>query len=199
MEKPYNFKRTFLLAMIISLSISALIGIVIFLFGDFGETEGRLLMTTLTIGGYSLMGLCCSVLHERRTHNEFAVAGMVLSVLGFLFTVLVIWEALDMESEFTWKGIFSLLILAFTAAHISLLLLIRSGSGIVKGALTATLACIAIVAGMLLWFTYTGFDIEDEFFYRLLGVFSILDVLGTIVTPILHKVYSKEQDLPVRE
>jgi len=199
MEKQFNLKRTFLLAMIVSLSISALIGIVIFLLGDFGETEGRLLMTTLTVGGYSLIGLCCSVLYERKTHNWLAVSGMVLSVLGFLFSVLAIWEALDMESETTWKGVFMLLILAFTAAHISLLLLIRSDSGLVKGALAATVTCISIVAGMLLWFTWTGFDIEEEFFYRLLGVFSILDVLGTIVTPILHKVYSKEQDLPAQE
>jgi hypothetical protein len=29
-----------------------------------------------------------------------------------------------------------------------------------------------------------------EFYFRLLGVFAILDVLGTIVTPILNKVYS---------
>ena len=190
MNPPIQFKRTFLLTMIVSLSISALIGIIIFLFGNFGETEGRLLMTTLTVGGYSLTGLCCSVLFERRTYTGLAVAGMALSVLGFLFTLLVIWEALDMESEYTWKGLFLFLILAFSSAHASLLLLIRSDSGIVKGVLAATIVFIAVVAGMLVWFTFTGFDIEEEFFYRLLGVFAILDVLGTIVTPILHKVYS---------
>jgi hypothetical protein len=193
MESSFNFKRTFLLTMIVSLSISALIGIVIFLFGDFGETEGRLLMTTLTIGGYSLTGLCCSVLFEKKRFTGLAVAGMVASFLGFLFTVLVIWEALDMESEWTWKGIFLFLIVAFSTAHISLLLLIRSDRGLVKGALAATVAFISIVAAMLIWFAFTGFDIEEEFFYRLLGVFAILDVLGTIVTPILHKVYSGKE------
>ena len=194
MDTTFNFKRTFLLTMIVSLSISALIGIVIFLFGNFGETEGRLLMTTLTIGGYSLTGLCCSVLFEKKRFTGLAVAGIGASFLGFLFTLLVIWEALDMESEWTWKGLFLFLIVAFSTAHMSLLLLIQSDNRLVKGSLAATVGFIAIVAAMLIWFTFTGFDIEEEFFYRLLGVFAILDVLGTIVTPILHKVYSGKEE-----
>ena len=32
----------------------------------------------------------------------------------------------------------------------------------------------------------------DDYIYRLLGVFCILDVLGTIVSPILNKVYKAE-------
>lgn len=193
MNSPYNFKKTFLLTMIVSLSISALIGIFIFLLGDFGETEGRLLLTTLTIGGYSLTGLCCSVLYERKVYTPLAIAGMATSLLGFLFTLLVIWEIMDLESEYIWKGLGLFIILAFSTAHISLLLLIRSEKGIVKGALAATVGFISIVAVMLIGFTFTGFDIEEEFFYRLLGVFAILDVLGTIVTPILHKVYSGKE------
>ncbi len=43
-----------LVSLIASLSLSALIAIFVFLFGDFGETEIKILLTTLTIGGYSL-------------------------------------------------------------------------------------------------------------------------------------------------
>ena len=66
MKQNFDFKKIFLITMVISLSISALIGIFVFLLGDFGETDFKLLMTTLTIGGYSLTGLCCSVLYEKR-------------------------------------------------------------------------------------------------------------------------------------
>ena len=45
---------------------------------------------------------------------------------------------------------------------------------------------------MLIKSTLTEFS-ESEFYFRLLGVFSILDVLGTIVTPVLNRVTEKEE------
>ena len=66
-----NLRKTFLITMIISLSISALIGIIIFLFGDFGDSEVKILLTTLSIGGFSLTGLCCSVLYEKKNIFNF--------------------------------------------------------------------------------------------------------------------------------
>jgi len=176
--------------MIISLSISALIGIFVFLLGDFGETEFRLLMTTLTIGGYSLTGLCCSVLYEKRKFTPLALSGMIISIIGFLYTVLVIWEAIDFDNDFTWQALIILIVLAASTAHSCLLLLIKSEKSLVNGALSATIIFISIVALMLIILVLNEFGDVGEFYYRLLGVFAILDVLGTIVTPILNKVYS---------
>jgi len=190
MEQNFNFKKTFLITMIISLSISALIGIFIFLFKDFGETEFRLLMTTLTIGGYSLIGLCCSVLYEKRKFIPLALSGMVISVIGFLYTVLVIWETIDLDNDFTWKFSIIFIVLAASTAHSCLLLLIKSEKSLVNSALSATIIFISIVAFMLVILVLNEFDVVSEFYFRLLGVFAILDVLGTIVTPILNKVYS---------
>jgi hypothetical protein len=190
MEQNFNFKKTFLVTMIISLSISALIGIFVFLFGDFGETEFRLLMTTLTIGGYSLTGLCCSVLYEKRKFTPLALSGIMISVIGFIYTVLVIWEAIDLDNDFTWKALIIFIILAASTAHSCLLLLIKSEKSLVNGALSGTIIFISIVALMLIILALNEFDDVGEFYFRLLGVFAILDVLGTIVTPILNKVYS---------
>lgn len=194
MEKTIRWKRAFLITMIVSLSISALIGIIIFLFGDFGETEARLLMTTLTVGGYSLTGLCCSVLYEKGKFPALAVSGMAISVIGFLYSVLAIWEVIQLDNKFTGETLATLVILAFSTAHAALLLLIESGKPVVNGALAATMLFIAIVAGMLIGLVVNGFGDVGEFYYRLLGVFAILDVLGTIVTPILHKVNSRDQE-----
>ena len=188
MEQNFNFKKTFLLTMIISLSISALIGIFVFLFGDFGETEARLLLTTLTIGGYSLTGLCCSVLYEKRKFTSLALSGIIISIIGFLFTVLVIWEAIDLDDS--WKALIIFIVLAASTAHSCVLLFIKSEKSLVNGALSATLIFISIVAIMFIILVLNEFDDVGEFYFRLLGVFAILDVLGTIVTPILNKVYS---------
>ncbi len=44
-----DLKRTFLVALIVSVAVSALIGIGVFVFGDFGYYEVRVMMTTLTL------------------------------------------------------------------------------------------------------------------------------------------------------
>ena len=189
MKQNLDFKKTFLISMIISLSISALIGIFVFLFGDFGYIEVRLLLATLTIGGYSLTGLCCSILYEKRKFTPLALSGIIISLIGFLFTVLVIWDAIDFEDF--WRVLLIFIILAVSTAHSCLLLLIKSKKSLVNGSLLATIVFIFIVALMLIIIVIDEFDV-GEFYFRLLGVFAILDVLGTIVTPILNKVYSIE-------
>ena len=191
MKQKVDFKKTFLIAMIVSLCISALIGILVFLFGDFGDTEARLLVSTLAIGGYSLTGLCCSVLYEKRKYISLAISGMGISVIGFLYTLLMIWEFFEFSSNEPWKLLIILIVLSVSIAHTCLLLLIEPKTKLVSGSLISTIGVIGIVATMLVILVLMEFDNFDEFYFRLLGVFAILDVLGTIVTPIVNKVYSQ--------
>ena len=186
-----NIKRYFLISLIIALSVSALIGIVIFLIGDFGDTEAQILLTTLSIGGYSLTGLCAATIFYKEHLKPFAVFGMVVSVLGFLTTVVGIWELVQLED--IWKPLVIFIILSFGTAHSSLLLLIEPMSDPIRYALYATLMFIAIVSFMLIVATLQEFE-NSEFFFRLLGVFAILDVLGTIATPLWNKVVDKNEE-----
>ena len=183
-----SLKRIFLGALVASLSISALVAIFIFLFGEFGEMEIRILFTTLAIGGFSLTGLCSSVLYDRGTLRPFAVFGMLVAVIGFLIAVLGIWELI--ADDDLWKPLFISIILSFSIAHISLLSLARSESGRMNLFLTLTVVFIAIVAGMLVMPILNDFEDLGEFYFRLLGVFAVLDVLGTILVPILRKVWA---------
>lgn len=185
-----DFKKYFLRTLVIALSISALIGIFIFLVGDFGETEIRLLLTTLTIGGYSLTGLCSASIQNRNDLKSFSIIGMIISVIGFLITIGAIWEFVDLED--IWKAMMIFIILSVAIAHASLLLQIRPKTDKIKYALIGTIVFISLVALMLIKSTLTEFD-ESEFFFRLLGVFSILDVLGTIATPILNRITEKKE------
>lgn len=185
MKQRHEIKKLFLLAMIGSLSISALIGIYIFLQGSFGEVQTRLLLSTLAIGGYSLTGLCCATLYEKKRAMPFAIAGMVISAAGLVYTLLIIWPLLSDQS---WRALITLIILAISSAHVCLLLLISAKNRTVRYALSATLLFIGVVAIMLIAFTFNDYSYGD-FFFRLLGVFGILDALGTIITPILTKIY----------
>ena len=184
-----NYKKYFLRILILALSISALIGIIIFLVGEFGTTEIQLLLTTLAIAGYSLTGLGSSTIHNRTGFRLFSLIGMLISVLGFLTTIIFIWEIIDPDDM--WQTVVIFIILSISMAHISLLLQTRPKSNRIKYALVGTIIFISIVALMLVKSTINEFE-ENEFYFRLLGVFAILDVLGTITTPILNRISEKK-------
>ena len=191
MESDINFKKIFLITLIISLSISALLGIIIFLIGEFGYTQTRILLTTLTIGVFSLTGLCCATLLDRKRFSAFAIIGMIISVLGFLFITSLIWEIIDWDSSsIISRTVIIVIILAFSVAHASLLLLIKSDKTIVNVSLSTTLLFLSLVALELIVLVINEFGNVENIWWRILGVFAILDVLGTIVTPILLKVTS---------
>ena len=190
MESDANFKKAFLITLIISLSLSALIGIIIFLAGDFGEIQVKTLLTTLALGGASLTGLCCATLLEKKRFSTFAVIGLVLSIWACLYTIFLIWAGGEGLFEDSWKILIVSIILAFSSAHISLLLLIKSDKTLVNSFLSITILFISLVALELILFTFEEFNNIENIWWRVLGVFAILDVLGTIVTPITMKVTS---------
>ena len=187
-----NYKKFFLRTFIAALSVSALIGIIIFLFGDFGETEAKLLGTTLAIGGFSITALGCSTIHEQDEFRAFSLIGMLISVFGFLFTVCAIWALFDSDHKWVAQTVFTFIILSVSTAHGSLLLQIKAKSKLIRNALIATIVFISIVTAMLIKATINDFE-DSDFFFRLLGVFAILDVLGTITTPILNKITDKKE------
>lgn len=186
--QQFSIKRVFFVSLISSLSLSALVAIFVFLVGDFGETEVRLLLTTLTIGGYSLTGLCSSVLYDKRKYATFALLGILVAVIGFLVTVGAIWEIVDLKD--LWKGVLIFITLSFSIAHSSLLLPAQSENRLINSLLSVTIIFIGVVAGMFVNLIVGEFDDFSGFYFRLLGVFAVLDVLGTIVVPVLRRAKS---------
>jgi len=181
-----ELKKWFLISLIVSLSVSAFIGIVLFLIGSFGDLEVKILFTTLVIGLFSLTGLCGSILFNRGRFINYSILSMCTSVIGFLLAAVSIWEIADIGD--IWKALIILIVLSIAFAHSSLILLIDSESRMVNVLLVLTHLFIAIVSLMLIVLVIDEFDISSELYYRLIGVFAILDVLGTIVTPIVHKI-----------
>ncbi len=66
MSDSIPLKQTLLRTLIGALILSALIGIYAFLFGDFGETEVKILLTTLTISYFSVTSLACAAAFEKK-------------------------------------------------------------------------------------------------------------------------------------
>ena len=188
--RDLHLKKAFLITMIFSLSISALIGIIIFLIGNIGEIEMRILLTTLAIGGFSLTGLVSASLHDKKKFVPFAWIGIFVVILGFFISLFVIWEP-EFGSEALVKTEITLIVFTIDIAHTSLLLFIDSRRTFVNVFLFLTIFFVFLISLQILslvWFEYN----PESIWWRLLGVFAILDVLGTIVVPLSHKLTKVE-------
>ena len=81
-----NFKRIFLYTLIASTVLSAVIGIGVILFGDFGQFEVRVLMTTLTVTAASILGLACGAYFESGRNKILPITARSLgATIGFLY------------------------------------------------------------------------------------------------------------------
>jgi hypothetical protein len=184
MATDNHLKKLLLRILIVSLSVSALTGIIIFLLGKFGDTEEKILLTTVAVGASSLLGLCCATVYPNIRLKLLGTTGVILSAIALVYTLVLIWGKFD--NRLMGQLYLSLILWTATIAHICLLLLITCANSLVKKVLTTTIVCILIVSTMLSVLIWAD-KLTNEFFFRLLGVFAILDALGTIVTPILNK------------
>ena len=170
-----------------SFSLAALLGIVALLSGgEFGETEGRILLTTLLVGVVSIAVLCYLTTAGRRT-QPVGVAGGVTVLVPLVTGLLLIWGDSDGSSDGLVKTFAIGGIVAATLAQVCLLLAPTGrGSSLARRMLTATIgtaALLAVMTSLLVLGVHPG----DDGFYRAVGVVAILDVLGTVVGAALLK------------
>lgn len=187
-----NPRRIFLYLLITSVGLSALIGIGVILFGNFGEIEVRILFTTLTITVASIFGLACGAYLESGRARYLPIVGIVLSILAALMCFLIIWNVLD-DSETFIKIFVTTLILAAALSHISLLSLANLDRKY-SWTRVAAVACSALLCAVLLYIIWFEPEGESDLIYRILGVLGILLASLTVVTPVLHKLSSHQED-----
>lgn len=188
-----EFKKIFLLCLIISLVVSGFMAISVFVVGGFGSIEWRILITALLVGGYSLTGLCCSTLIYKQGYQMFTYIGIAISIIGFCVSMLLVWFDSIFFSGYFWQIAVIFPVLAVASAHVSLLLLARSDNKVIKHIIDITILSIILVSSMII---YVIFDIDDTYglngyLFRFLGIFAVLAILGTILTPLSKKLINK--------
>src|SRR5215204_5898654 len=188
-----NIKRIFLYTLIASVVLSAVIGIGVVLFGDFGQTEVRVLMTTLTVTITSILGLACGAYFETGRGRLLPSAGIALSLAAALMSFLIIWDVLD-DSETFIKSFVSVTLLAAACSHLSLLLLARLDRRFVWSR-TASFICVGLLTAVLIFITWLQEPVSDETTARILGVLSILVASLTVMTPVFHKLSNAETNV----
>lgn len=171
--------------------ISAIIAIFFVMFGTFKETEARILLTTILLGGYSLMGLCCAALLDRKKNIILAIGGMVIIVTACIATMIIVWEIVTPVEG--WKTIVISAMVSASMAHICLLQIKSSAYHIEQVVRILTFIGVVIVNILIIFAIVTDFESIKEIFWRVLGVCTILVVLGTIGTPIIQTLSQQEK------
>jgi hypothetical protein len=171
-----------------SFSAAALLGIAALLAGGrFGETEGRILLTTLLVGVVSV-GVLCYLATAGRPFQAVGVTGGVAVAFPFVTALLMIWGEGLADNPWVFRTFGVGAIAAATLAQASLLLtLCEQGRPLVRRLLAATLAfatAVALLTSYLVLFEDRGLG---DWYFRMLGVVAILDVLGTVTVAALMK------------
>jgi hypothetical protein len=84
-------RRLLLSAVAAVLTLTALLAIGILLFGRFGETEGRILGTTIFLAFFGLLSLPAAILLDQERLPGLAAFLFALSVAGFALATAAIW------------------------------------------------------------------------------------------------------------
>ena len=189
-------KKFFLIKLLASLVVSGAIGIIILLIGDFNETQRKMLFTALAVGAFSLTGLASGSRPSSLLLWPIPLLGIVASVAALAVIILRIWDRMDIlafrsltqYADWERKLVITTLVLAVSLAHMSLLAALEPANSMVSYCRGAALLAVAAMGALLIGVVLQGIDVHSEgFYYRLLGVVAILDVLGTASLSILAR------------
>lgn len=190
-----GFRRAAVWTIIVSLVIAAGIGIATIVSGNFGELQGKVLLTTLAVAAFAVLALC----HLAVLGRDVKIIGWIgigTSVIALAAAVTLIWwnyntyEAYPGQLYMTITKIFTTAtLLAVSFAHANLMLLLASTPvRWMRIALDLNLVFIGIVPLLVIPIiltegTFPPASLSDVY-WRFFGVVMILDALGTVALPV---------------
>jgi len=192
-------RRTTVVVIIVTVVISAILGIVMLLTGSWGDVQGRILGTTFAIAVFAITALC-HLAQVDRPLRTMGFTGIAASVLALIPVLIIIWDTGGYSSDtYAWLlksfGFFTVLAASLAQANL-LLLLARRRQRAVRIVLIVALVFIAVVAIMIWLPILTEGRIPGDggdWYWRLFGVAAIVDVLCTIVLPVLGLVLKESR------
>lgn len=186
-----HIKKICLYLLIFSIALSALMGIWAILSGEFGEIQEKILLTTLTVVGTSILGLACGSYLESPRSVDSALKivpsiGMVFALLAAISSMLLIWGSYSSNDEGILKTFFISLLFAFSLAQLSLLSLARLAVRF-RWSLIAAYIVILLLDGIISTLIIAEFNTSGDFLLRLIGVLSVIAAALTVMIPVFHR------------
>src|SRR5262245_7036499 len=177
-----NPKRIALWFLIGSVALSAMLGVIALLSGTVGRIQAQIILTTLTISAGSICALACGALWEKGRAKPLSLAGIALAIVSACLFISGIW--FESNSEAFWKFSAAVGLVALATAHTCLLFLATLAPRFAWTRIAA-IASVYVLAGQMIYLIY--YTPGDDFFFRILGVTSIVAASLTIVTPVFHR------------
>ena len=187
-------KKLALWFLIVSVAISAALGIIAISTGNFGWVEIRIVLTTLTISAASICALASGALWEGRGQRILPLAGIVLALMAAVLLISGIW--LEAEAQEFWRFAFSVGVVAAATAHACLLSLAKLARRF-NWAKVITLIAIYLLAFLIVSAIYI--EPRGDFGFRLIGATSIVVAALTIMMPIFHRLSREDPSLAADE
>jgi hypothetical protein len=174
-------RRLALRILITSVLIAAALGIFALLTGEMSELGVKVLLTTITISGTSLLALASFAAWNQRGARVFSRVGLSSAMATAAILIAAIWSDTTLVSG---EVLLTCIILGIAGAHGSLLSLARLAPNHrwarAVGHLVGTLLVTAILA--LVWDLVEGTD----GLWRLVGALAILDAAATVMIIAFH-------------
>src|SRR5688572_28658985 len=95
-------KKIALWFLIVSVALSAALGIVAILSGKFGDFEGRVILTTITISAASICALAAGALFESRTARTLPGLAVAFAVFAASLIIIGVWGRISGDEY--WKS-----------------------------------------------------------------------------------------------
>jgi len=179
-------RRVAVTALVASLVVSGLLGIIALLVDEFGSLQFKVLMSSLTISAASILALSSGAALERG-NRRFAQSGIAVTVLAAFLILVALW--FEIGNDMFLRTLVSIGTLAVALSHGNLLALARLAGRYewirVTAYFTVTTLTAALIA--LYWTEY-----NEQWFFRLLGILSICVTVLTVLVPIFHKLSAGE-------
>lgn len=165
-----------------SIAVNATLGILALIAGDFGQTESKILVTSLLVSAAMLSVLVNRAAIDRRVLWPFPGLGAIVAVASFALSIVSVWAEID--DPVTVKLVVSGLALAGGSTLTGLLALIALSARYepVRATDYGLVAVTVLTALAGLWF-----EIEATWYGRLLGVECVLVAAVTLAVPVLAR------------
>ena len=174
---------------IIFLTLSALISIISILFGNFGDFEIKILVTTTVIAFFSIACMGCALYAEKNRQPIPAALGAGIGLVAAVLIIIGAWA--ETRSDEYWKTTFVFSVFGIAAAHYFLLASVKLKKG---HHWVTTTALIGILCNALSISLAVIYEVDEEFILKTIAVFSILSALVTLIIPILYRIGKKAEE-----
>ena len=190
-----NVTKSVLYALIVSVTISGLLGVLAILSGGGGELAWRILATTSTISAASLCSLSCAALWERKNKKALPALGIALTLVAASLVIGGVW--VDIRNEAYVKLAICLIAFAVATSHLSLLSLASLSGNFAWSMVAAYLADYGL-ATLVTWMVLGAPPGPSAF--KAVGVLSIAVASISILIPIFHRLSAasvRERERPL--